>query len=429
MTAPDPFPFDLVIFDLDGTLVATERFWTAAADAGARRAFAELGLSRPLPTAEQWMGMVGLALETAFERVFPDLDPASRARVMQRCEEAEHEALRAGGAALMPGASECLDALAARGVRLGLASNCGTPYLEHMLSALSLSRWIGEARCLGTPGMHSKADMIADLLRTFGTRSAVMVGDRATDAEAARANAIAHVHLTQGFAPRGETIDADAVLADLTRLVPRLEGRTRWIESAAERLALLRGGLSVRGGVTSLGVTGAPAAGKGLFARDLARLLEARGRPARVVSLAGYTLEDAPAGDAHGLDAEVDVLRWVERRYDLERLIAECLEPLRAGLPGRDAAGLPIAPGTLAIVEGPYLAHPRLRLALDRLLHLELAEPLALTRVACRDGVDALARLRRTELAPWRSFEQAFPAARRADLCLAAGNPLGPEEV
>ena len=421
MAAPDPFPFDLVIFDLDGTLVATERFWVAAADAGARRAFRELGIERELPTPAQWMGMVGLSLERAFEQVFPDLAPAPRAHVMERCVEAEHAALAAGGAALLPGALECLRELKARGVKQAIASNCGTRYLEHMLGALSLGDWIDAPRCLGSAGVHCKADMVGDLLATFGTRSAVMVGDRATDAEAARAHGVPHVHLTQGFAPPGEPIEADAELSGLAQLLPRLEGRTRWIEAALTRLSLLRAGLATRGGATSLGVTGGVACGKSLFARDLARLLTARGRPAAVVALEEYARGE-PAAESVG----EDLLSHVARRYDFERLIEELLEPHRAGAPARTPGGEPIPPGALLVVEGPFLLHPRLRLALDRVLHLDVDESRALARVAARDGEAAVARLRRGTLEQQRRFQAAFPPAHRADLVLEAASPLGP---
>src|SRR4051812_6700278 len=118
MTAT-PFLFDAIVFDLDGTLVATDRFWVDAARVGARRAFAELGLERPMPTAAEWMSLVGLPLTEGFARIFPDLDARSRAHVMAACEEEEHRALRAGGAALLPGVAETLAELRARGVRLG----------------------------------------------------------------------------------------------------------------------------------------------------------------------------------------------------------------------------------------------------------------------------------------------------------------------
>ena len=86
-------------FDLDGTLVATDRFWVAAAGAGCRRAFAELGLDRPRPSAADWMSMVGEPLEAGIDRLFGDLSPEQRELVSRRCIEEEAALLRAGGAA------------------------------------------------------------------------------------------------------------------------------------------------------------------------------------------------------------------------------------------------------------------------------------------------------------------------------------------
>ena len=90
------FPYEAVLFDLDGTLVATDRFWVPAARVGAKRAFAELGLEREIPTAEEWMGLVGLPLAEGFDALFEDLSPKERQVILERCVEEEHFALDAG---------------------------------------------------------------------------------------------------------------------------------------------------------------------------------------------------------------------------------------------------------------------------------------------------------------------------------------------
>ena len=372
-----PFPFDCVLFDLDGTLVATDRFWVRAARAGARRAFTELAIERPLPDADEWLGMVGLPLDQGFDRVFADLDETSRRLVQKRCVEEEELALVAGGALLMPGAGEVLRSLNAFGVRVGIASNCAGSYLQHMLSALDLREYVRESRCLDSPGVRSKADMIADILSVYGTRSAVMVGDRAGDAEAAHANAIPHVHLADGLAPQGERVDCEATIAVLADLLPRLRRRSEWIESTLRELGVLDGTSEVR----SLGIGGPPAAGKSLFARDAARLLTAHGLAVQVVSRDGSgRLPAQPEADLLIFDG------WLDD----------------AALGSRE---------------------------LDRTLFLECDDPTLLRRMA-QDPGRRRDPGREAELAAWREREWSAGSggqAKRADLVLDASNPLGHE--
>lgn len=412
MTAT-PCLFDAVVFDLDGTLVATDRFWVEAAGAGARRAFAELGLERPMPTASEWMSLVGLPLAQGFARLFPDLAAPVRARVMAACEEEEHRALRAGGAALIPGVADTLDDLRARGLRLGIASNCGRAYLASMMEDLGLARWVEAGRCLDSPGIASKSDMVADLLRCFGTRSAVMVGDRVGDRDAAWDNGLPHVHYARGFAPAEEEIEAEAVIESMLDLVPRLGRRATWILAALERL-----GVDRLAPPRTIGVTGPPGAGKSLYARDLARLLVEQGGPGRRAVV--VALEDhLRAGVEQDLGSTAFVaaarpLDLLTQGYDLEGLAARL-----AALPA----------GTTAVLHGPFLAHPSLRPRIDRLVHLAVDEAACLRRLAGRDvraaGPEALLRVRRHLLPASRAFDAALPPAEHADLVLDASNPLG----
>lgn len=418
-----PFAFDAVLFDLDGTLVATERYWPDAARAGARIAFRELGLERAPPTSAEWMSMVGLPLDEGFDAVFSDLTRAERVVIQGRCEEAEQALLHDGRAALLPGVLETLEELRARGVRTAVASNCGQEYLEAVWQGVGLAQRIDAARCLDSPGIGNKADMLEDLLRLFDTRSAVMVGDRRGDRDAAWANGLPHVHLSRGYAAAGEEFECEALIEGMHALLPRLERRGAWLDGALTDL-LGAGSTDTR----TIGVTGGVAAGKGLFARDLARMANARGREggremgremgyrATTLSLDMFRRTDTPVGPAQ------DPLPGA---WALEILLGEVLEPhARGRAVAVEAPGgrVTVPADSLLILEGPFLLHPRLRGPLDRVVHLFAQPQTVRRRVAGRDGRPP----GEGALALQRAFEDHFPAAELADLVLDASNALGP---
>ncbi len=420
--------FDAVVFDLDGTLVATDRFWVEAARAGARRAFAELGIERELPTGAEWMSLVGLPLADGFAQLFADLEPTARAHVMRRCVEEEESALRAGQAALLPGVPEVLAELAGRGLQLGIASNCGRDYLRTMLVELGLERWVREARCLDTPGMRSKSAMVGDLLETFGTRAAVMVGDRQGDRDAAWSNGLPHVHSTRGFAQLGEDLACEAVIEDMGELPALLERRARWIEGALGTLGFLGGGAP-----RSLGVAGHSGSGKTLFARDAARLLRRSGRGAVVVALEQFLKPDARDADlaATSFWPRERPLDHLQLSFDAYELVEAVLEPHASGRAvdhRREGLHVVVRPDEVLVLEGLYLLHPLLRARLDRVVHLEVDDNVCLRRIAGRDaraGAEALMRVRRHSLPVQRAFDAEVDPARSADLVLPGDNVLG----
>ncbi len=400
------FPFDAVLFDLDGTLVATDRFWPDAARAGALRAFADLGLDRELPTSEEWMSMVGLPLEEGFDRVFADLEPGARKTVLEACVLEENALLEEGRMGLLPGVQATLENLQERGVSIGVASNCSQCHLATMLEAGGLSRWVQESRCLDTPGIRNKADMIQELLILFQTRSAVMVGDRAGDRHAAWASGLPHVHLTRGYADHGEGLGAEAMLPGMDGLVPRLLCRERWLESMLHDL-----GMAGPSGVLLL--LGPMGAGKNMLARDLFRALERRGQRAQNVDASRLYADSLQSLTGEELEDGDRVLATVPR------------DSLRALLETGDAGW--------KIVHGAFLQQPWVLRLADRVLHVSCDGEIRARRIHGGALQDLYPRLdREWALGPGArlsgELESRFPPDTIAHLCVSGDNPLGPED-
>ena len=196
---------------------------------------------------------------------------------------------------LLPGVAETLAALRERGVSLGIASNCGQDYLDAMLNGLGLSRWIHEARCLDSPGASSKASMVGDLMETFGTRAAVMVGDRLGDRNAAWENGIPHVHLARGSPSRARRALRGDDRGD-ERARAAAQRRGAWIRGALEISVL---GAPAGDGVATpatLGITGHAGAGRASSRGTARRVLASEGKRGSVVrstsSKSGITSAD-----------------------------------------------------------------------------------------------------------------------------------------
>jgi phosphoglycolate phosphatase-like HAD superfamily hydrolase len=372
---PAPICFDAVVFDLDGTLVATERFWAQAARTGTRRAYAELGLAGEPPEASAWMSLVGEPLELGIARLFPHLDAQQRARVQAACVEEEHRRLSTGTEGLMNGAAQLLGELAEAGLAIGVASNCSQAYLDHWLAQAPLDRTVTAARCAESPGVRNKADMLESLLGEFGTRSAVMVGDRSTDRDAARANAIPFVHCAFGYGTADRVGDADAVIQDPLELRARLARRGQGIAAILDRCGILR---PQHDGGARLGITGGPASGKSLLARDVVRWLASTGRAARTST------------DPQG----------------------------------------PVADGELLVIDGMELLEPSQRQGLARLIALDVAADVARARWQARSrgcaSDAALHDLLRSSLPAWQERCARYPLERSADLVVQGANPLEP---
>ena len=401
MAVADPtqsprFAFEAVLFDMDGTLVATDRYWPQAAQEGATRAFEELGLDAPVPSQAEWMSLVGGELSSGVARLLPDLDEAAREHILRRYIEAEHAYLAQGRAGFLPGVESTLALLHDAGVRLGIASNCSGRYLDQLMGDLNLGRWIEEARCLDSPRVRNKADMIEDLLAVFDTRSAVMVGDRAGDRDAAWANALPHVHLIDGYAMAGEDVTAQATLNSMDGMAELLGGRARDLGTLLGEL------VPGTGEVFTLGISGDLASGKTLLARDLVRL-----RPGEVECI------ELESVRRHPNRAGVDPL---DEAYDLEALHRRLAQPART---------------PLRILEGPMLLDPRLRDICQAHLYLEVPTSISLARVQGRDARHSPVAVEFASevLLPWqRRWNEAHAPGKLAQRTLSGHNPLRPLE-
>lgn len=207
----------LIVFDIDGTLLATDAFWLDVGRRAVAAVYARHGVTRELPEDRRFLDAIGYPMEMFWNHVLPDDLRALGPEVEAEAESLEEGAFASGLGALYPGARRLLEDLRAAGRRVGLASNCSRRYLHAFIGAFGLAPLLDSAKCADDPGMRSKSDMLAEIFAETGTREAVMIGDRDSDRQGAKGQRIPFVLFTGGFSGTAPA-DGDHVATDYAAL-------------------------------------------------------------------------------------------------------------------------------------------------------------------------------------------------------------------
>jgi phosphoglycolate phosphatase len=215
----------LIAFDLDGVLYSSEPFLGEAY----REAIENVNAKRPgsfarVPPTREILDHVGWTIPEIFARVFPDAEAQALQLLHAETLHVICNHVARGDGILYPDVGETLQTLHARGFQLAVASNGRTQYVETVLETYALDS-------LFIPRVT--ADMVGDktsVLRFYRYRLAlppeavVMIGDRASDVEAARALGCRFIGCDYGHGYRHEIEHAGPLVsrfADLPEVIAR----------------------------------------------------------------------------------------------------------------------------------------------------------------------------------------------------------------
>jgi phosphoglycolate phosphatase len=215
------FLFNIVGFDLDGTLLDTSGDLAAAVN------HALTSVDRPALSVEQVKPMIGggarhmlkqgLTATGGYDEAMLD---TLHARLL-----AYYEANICVLTRPYPGVVDALDALAAKGVTLGIVTNKIERFARTVLGELGL---IDRFACIlgGDTMSESKPSPmpIHEMVRQCGGGRAAFVGDSIFDIQAGQAAGLPTVACSYGFLmqPVGD-LGADAVIDGFDTLIPTLE--------------------------------------------------------------------------------------------------------------------------------------------------------------------------------------------------------------
>lgn len=218
----ESFPFAVVGFDLDGTLLDTAGDLAAAVN----HVRATLGCA-PMPVEAVRLLIGGGArtlLARALEGEGPVDGPAFDALFDSMI--AFHEAHLANTTRPYPGAVAALDQLDALGVRYGVVTNKLHDRAERLLTLLGLGArmaFVIGGGALGPDIAKPSPAPLLEMVRRGGGGRAAFVGDSHFDIDAARAAQMPSVAVRFGYSDRAvETLRADAVIDHFDALIPTL---------------------------------------------------------------------------------------------------------------------------------------------------------------------------------------------------------------
>jgi phosphoglycolate phosphatase len=215
-----PFPFDIVAFDLDGTLADT------APDIAAALNLMLADLARPALAPETIRGLIGDGAKNLIRKALAATGGATDALVEQGYPVylGHYGANVCDGTMRYPDVEQAMDGLAALGVRLAICTNKPEQLTMGLLEALG---WTGRFAAIvcGDTFPVRKPDprpLLETIARAGGGRTA-FVGDSIIDAETARAVGTPFVAVSFGFRDRPvEQFGADAVIDSFADLIPVL---------------------------------------------------------------------------------------------------------------------------------------------------------------------------------------------------------------
>jgi len=211
----------LIAFDLDGVLYSAEPFLEAAY----REAIANVNRERPgsfprVPSTQEILAHVGWPVTVILARLFPNAERAAIDLMNAETLRVICTHVLRGAGIVFPNVAETLARLQQSDYLLTVASNGRRPYIEAVLTANALATYFTDLIAVDQTRFKEKADLLRAYVIRHDAAPArlVMIGDRASDVEAAAAVGCHFIGCDYGHGHRDEIEAAGPTISSFDQL-------------------------------------------------------------------------------------------------------------------------------------------------------------------------------------------------------------------
>ncbi|MBB4824883.1 adenosylhomocysteine nucleosidase [Sporosarcina luteola] len=205
------------IFDMDGTLFQTDLILELSLD----DTFAHLrslGAWDGVTPIDTYRHIMGVPLPEVWAALLPDHAEDMKELANSHFLKRLIDNIKNGRGALYPNAKEILVYLKEKGVAIFIASNGLPDYLAAISRYYGLDEWVTETCSIQQIQSLNKSDLVRMILKKYAIQTAVVVGDRLSDIQAAKENGLLAIGCRFDFAKDDELVQADWVIDDLLEI-------------------------------------------------------------------------------------------------------------------------------------------------------------------------------------------------------------------
>ena len=296
-----------IVFDLDGTLYDANETSVLST----QMAFEEMNLGTISP--QLITSLLGDTMEDFCEKVAPGLTNEEHRLLAERIRYFENRLVLERGR-LFDGVYDMLVRLKSQGHELAICSNGSDRYVRTVLGTCGIIEMFSYIKTKCLP--KTKADLVGEILDESKVYSAVVVGDRIHDIEAARNSNLPCIAVSYGYG-KDEVYSADFIAGNPSEIVKQISKYNIFYEILKKENEAVS--------PLVIGINGLDTSGKPYFAKDLETFLRSLGRKTQIISVDDFHNKARVRRQGHD---EIDA--YINNAFNLAALEHELLKPIKS---------------------------------------------------------------------------------------------------